>query len=694
MFFDLVRKNGRRTRKENGIFFVSLIISVAAFYIFLSLENQDVIIFLKTMESDAVQKLLMLLPAFYMVSLFLLFFLVWFSGVYQLERRKYELGVYLMLGMKRSRLFLLLLAEDLWNSLTALAVGIPVAVFLSEMISLITSKIVGLGIIGHHFSFSLQAVVLTAIGFAGMKLCAFGILSGRMARREILYYFQDSEEVEEKRRSTVFAIIRILAGVLLLGAAYALAISGRAWAGLGMMSRTVILGIAGVFLIFSAIDTALGGIWRRNRGRLGIFTFRQLTEQVSRQWKSLAVTSLLFLAAFCCLAYGISAAHSLGGSGTAHSADFTFREGEDSPEGELEQTLTKTGAGENPQEPYEVRMGLLYTQSIPTDDPDTVREFYYDQLTEAAESLEDETERTGLTQALRYYDDPYLINLSGYNGIRKAMGEEPVELASDMVMIYRGPQTVYEGEISAWEKILARDLSVEIDGKNYRVGSQVCNDPLVADRLITISEGLIVPDEVFDSLVGDHATSYWNVMLNKDLVEKDGMMQAVYQTNRLLQDSGLHYESYLQSMGRQLFYIVAASYLTIYIAVILLVIANTVISVQFLMHQRKTSGRCRILALLGAGYDALCESARSQVRWYFLVPLAAAVVNSIFGLPSLLTGLWSGAAEDRTALFLTGMVVIAVLFVIEYVYMKAVVRLNNTHLLHTVRQMEEAQERL
>ena len=187
MFFRLVRKNGRKTRRENGIFFVSLIVSIIAFYIFLSLENQDVIVFLKTMESDAVQKLLALLPAFYGVSLFLLFFLVYFSGLYQLERRKYEFGVFLMLGMKRSRLFLLLLAEDVWNSLASLAIGIPIAVFLSEMISMITSKTVGLGIIGHHFTFSLDAVVLTAVGFAGIKLAAFALLSGRMVRKEILY---------------------------------------------------------------------------------------------------------------------------------------------------------------------------------------------------------------------------------------------------------------------------------------------------------------------------------------------------------------------------------------------------------------------------------------------------------------------------------------------------------------------------
>ena len=42
MFFKLVARNIRRSRKENLLFMSSLIISVIAFYMVLSLENQDV----------------------------------------------------------------------------------------------------------------------------------------------------------------------------------------------------------------------------------------------------------------------------------------------------------------------------------------------------------------------------------------------------------------------------------------------------------------------------------------------------------------------------------------------------------------------------------------------------------------------------------------------------------------------------
>ena len=97
MFFDLVRKNSRRSRKENGLFFVSLLIVIVAFYMILSLSRLDVMIFLKKMESDAVNKLLLMIPVFYGITLFILFFLVYFASRYQLERRQHEFGVCLML---------------------------------------------------------------------------------------------------------------------------------------------------------------------------------------------------------------------------------------------------------------------------------------------------------------------------------------------------------------------------------------------------------------------------------------------------------------------------------------------------------------------------------------------------------------------------------------------------------------------
>ncbi len=61
MFSNLVFRNSRRSRKENGLFFSSLVISIIAFYMILSISTQDVMFFLQKMESDAVNRLLLLI---------------------------------------------------------------------------------------------------------------------------------------------------------------------------------------------------------------------------------------------------------------------------------------------------------------------------------------------------------------------------------------------------------------------------------------------------------------------------------------------------------------------------------------------------------------------------------------------------------------------------------------------------------
>ena len=300
MFFDLVRRNSRRSRKENGLFFVSLLVSIVSFYIILSLAEQDVMVFLRKMESDAVDKLMALIPAFYGVTLFILFFLVYFASKYQLERRSHELGVYLMLGMRRTKLFLLLMAEDLWSSVLSLALGLPAAVLVSELISLITARLVGIGILGHQSVFSLEAVGLTIAGFLLIKCLAFVLLSGKIAGKEIGGLLAPAPDGAKRQLPAGIYFMALALGMLLLGMAYRLAICGISWTSMGKMGLTMLLGILGTFLLFYGLRVALGFLaGRQGKKKLRVFQFRQLQEQVIHQSVSLAVSSLLILAAMC-----------------------------------------------------------------------------------------------------------------------------------------------------------------------------------------------------------------------------------------------------------------------------------------------------------------------------------------------------------------------------------------------------------
>ena len=174
MFFSIAWRNAKRSRSENLIYFLTMVTAIATFYIVLSLGEQDVMRFLSELESDAVDRLLTkLLPTVYLCALLFVFSLVIFANKYQLECRSRELGLYLLFGMTKPRLFIQIIAEGLISSLLALLGGLICGGFLSEISSLATARLVGYGIIAHQSSFSLSAVFFTILGFLIIQCVAF-----------------------------------------------------------------------------------------------------------------------------------------------------------------------------------------------------------------------------------------------------------------------------------------------------------------------------------------------------------------------------------------------------------------------------------------------------------------------------------------------------------------------------------------
>ena len=666
MFYDLVNRNSKQNRKENGLFFVSLIMAIVAFYIILSLEKQDVIIFLKTMESEALDKLFLLIPALYGLSLFILFFLVYFAGKYQLDRRSKELGMYLILGMKRSKLLLMLFAEELWNSVLSLIIGIPIAMCISEIISLVTAKIVGLGIIGHKFSFSFSAVIGTVIGYFIIRFAALVILSGKFSKKEVTELLSESQVEKKREINKVIVSIKLILGVILLTVSFAIAIMGVSWANIKFMGLTVILGIGGIFLLFQGIGVLFEIILKKknNISELKMFTFRQLQESVFLKPNTLAISSLLVLMAISCFAYGIPVGY-LFNSKEAHVIDYTF----EAKEEEVKSVIDKLELNEYIDGIYDMNIGMFYDGSFSAND-----------LISAVENQRDGDDKDSLLNNLQYRDRPYLISVTSYNKLLELQGKEQIILKDNEVALYNDP--VFEvGDVM--ENALKERPALYFDGEQYKLIDKYYNDSIVTDKLITIMYGLIVSEEVFNKYTDENNIStYWNATLNDGFVKEKGLMQAIAEVNEKLDTTEICYESYLQNIGRELFYTVAASYTTIYLAIIFLIIANTVMGVQFLMHQKKTKKRYQSLIYLGASYEMLCKSARNQTTWYFSLPIAIAAISSIFAVRALFTGLMTEAMQEQVGkLMAISIIIIILICVIELIYMEFVKKSSDKNIL-------------
>lgn len=681
MFFELVFRNSKRNRKENGLFFASLIISIIAFYIILSLSQQDVMIFLREMESDAVSRLLTLIPVFYGMTLVIMFFLIYFACKFQMERRRHEFGMYLMLGMRRSKLFLMLLAEDFGNSILSLLIGLPIAVLLSELISLVTARLVGLGIIGHQFSLSLNAILWTTAGFLMIKLVAFLILSGKISRQEIQSLLAGTPEGTKRQMPAIIYALAFVSGVVCLGAAYYMAISGMSWRHIGKMALTLILGFLGTLLLFYGMRSVMSLMSKTGRSnhKLQIFNFRQLQENVIHQSSTMAISSLLILAALCFFGAGVAIAQFYGQSET-HVLDYTFvdytTEGNDRQLTNIQSTLKEHHLDTSFSELFEMKVGHIRT----TEDYTNV--FVMESVINELEKLPESDAKDVLLNNLGNAYYPYLIGLSGYNELLRIAGLPALNLAKDEAAVYMDTDFTTSERNEILNHILSERPEAQIDGNSLYLTGTVQSTGLVTDRSITLSFALIVPDEVFEYYTQNQYSVYVNGVLDSTVTNEVSLMTAISEMNTKLNDAGLDYESYLQNMGRQLFYVVAASYITIYLAAIFLIIANTVIGVQFLMNQQKTNRRYKTLIRLGASYETLCQSAKKQINWHFGIPTMVAAVSSLFGVRALFSGLLSTRTQGHiTELMLVSGAMILLLCVIESIYMTAVKRSSSRYLL-------------
>ncbi len=689
MFSNLIFRNSHRSRKENGLFFSSLVISIIAFYMILSISTQDVMIFLQKMESDAVNKLLLLIPVFYGMTLCILFFLIYFACKYQFERRRHEFGVYLMLGMGRHKLFLMLLAEDFLSSILALLMGLPISVVLSEIVSLVTAKFVGMGIIGHHFSLSWFAIKWTLAGFLGIKLLALLLLSGKISRQEIGTLLSQPTNQSKKQMPIISYGMASLCGTMMLALSYYMAIQGLAWTKVSMMGLTLLLGLLGTLLLFYGMRVLITLIVKNGNGnkQLHVFTFRQIQENVIQQSSSMAISSLLILAALCCFGAGVGIAGTNNLSAD-HVIDYTFEDHsvEDSTKvfSNIQAILKEHDLENQFSELFEMRVGHIHT----TEDYENA--FHMDAVMESLENLPQSEDRDVLLNNLGYITSPHLICLSDYNRLLELSGKPIINLDEDEAAVYIGSDFTTATRTAMLDSIFTKKIETELVGSPIYLTGEVQSVNLITDHSINLSFALILPDEVFLHHTKGMYDTYVNGILSKEALKGHSLMTIYSNLNQVLDETGVEYESYLQNMGRQLFYTVASSYITLYLAIIFLVVANTIMGVQFLMSQQKTGRRYQTLIRLGATYKTLCKSARKQIAWFMGLPVLVAAVSSIFGVRALFTGILSSYSRGTVPemLFVSASMIL-LLCVIEFIYIKVVKRSSDQYLLT---QMQPSRE--
>ncbi len=688
MFFNLVFRNAKRSRKENLIYFATLVTAVISFYLILSLENQGVILYLKDFESEAVDRLFSLMPILYGFALFLLFFLVLFANRYQLDRRSKEFGMYLMMGMSQVRLFLLLLAESVLTSLLALGIGIGLGSLLAEIISLATSRLIGQGIIGHESSFSLLAVGYTILGFLAIQIVALLILAGSLSNRELdrLLYGQTAKK--QNMGKTKNNWVTFTSGVLFLLGAYFLIIRYFWLVNIPMIALAVVLGIIGTILVIRGTARLLNAFALRDRNAKGLknFTIRQLQENIANRATAITVSSILMMFSLILLAEGGSTIMSATEQLDRDAAVYDFTLQGDNPA--IQSFLTS--AEMTPYVSHLNPLELAYMDQDVSFEWEELRqrivarlpEGMADPTIESPDSYsitEDQSAAENLLWILAGRMGGYLIRESNYNRLLEAAGEEPIQLKENELAVYMnsdygfGAQPLLEEIIK--ESATEQTAMGEIAGEPFYLVPGLPMKDLVTDRSITIMSGLVVPDAFFEAYTKPNSREiYWNFTMPEAIIAEKGLMVPMKEASELISKKGFTFESYLQNFGRQLFYIIAGSYTMLYLSFLFLIIGCTVLALHFLTQFKQTMRRYQTLAFLGAKREQMRQSIRKQITWYFLFPLVPALISGTVGIIAMKTYIRFNVEFLPSIMKMLPFVflMIFVFLLIQYIYAQAV----------------------
>ena len=697
MFFKLAGLNVKRSIRNYLIYFSTLIVAIASFYIILSIGTYDIVQFLQRFESKAIQSLFGYVRAIYIFSLVIMFFMICFANSFLIRQRRRELGLYLTFGMKRLSVFRLLLIEGLCMGVLAFILGLGIGIFLSEMISLLSVRLFDLNLLGHRFRISPSAVFQTGVGFGIIQIFAVFLQSGMIFRSELSTLLSKNTKTKSgKILKPIPSILFALVSMISLAAAYLLLVKN----GLDTLISAekikwfffiLVLGLFGVFGIFYSIPngflTLLISRPQKYFRGLRSFTSRQITHQISLRYKLLSLVSLLLFLAICLFSIGFSFVRSdLPYESSATGIDMTvMSDGWDVEEylssGEISNYIGNM-----------VPVQLLYAGGSSTgeavDTGDLISKI------EETQGMSIDKESFASFQE-RYRSSLCVLKISEYNRLLQTSNLPEIILEPGEASVFIHPDMQYADFL---EKALPEGPVISIGGDELRLTGDVHRVNFVADRLITIIFAVIVEDSVFDALVPADPNPrdiYYNIFFPDKLVEEQGKIaiteqvlqifsrentnrrelirnrlaenpdaaaviaeeypqlfidpetgepyheteydgENMYETDRVMVDDRFHAETALQSTMRQLVYVVSGSFLFIYLGIVFLLVCAMLLSLLQITEQRENQQRYRILAEIGASPKQIKDAVRSQICLYFGLPLLVALLNSAIGAMELL----------------------------------------------------------
>ena len=609
----LIIKNVRKNIRDYLIYFLTLMISVSVFYAFNSISDQPAFSEMGMTKTLLYDQLGILLSTLTVLIAVVLAFLIIYANQFLLKRRKKELGLYMVLGMKKGRISRIFAGETFCVGVIALVTGICLGVALSQGISLVALKLFAIELSKFQLVFSVGAFQKTAQCFAVIFLLVMTFNVWSVSSVQLIDLLTAGRKNETSQNRS-----RLLAILLFFVSLACILSSGMMFYRNGILpsreNRSFqvagILLVAGTFLFFYSLSTVFVQVLRANSNvylkGLNTFLVRQVGSKIRTNYFIMTIVCGLLTVTICAVSVGVSTAlamNELSGSATPYDLNVLSNVSMDGDSSILEYLASKdadlSGYAENMEQISIYEADFTYGSLF---------EGQNVELWPIDEGISD----SGVS----------VLAVSDFNRALKMQGKEPVALTENQYLL----NCNYKGTFQYVEKALESHADLVLAG----IPLQRASDTVLEETYFMTSVGnndrgsLIVPDAVVHSLTKDV-----NVLLvqYRPDADSDAVLQKMIPIG--LDDThGYRYAE--KNMMYDMFYGLNAliSFLCCYIGLIFLLICAALLALKQLTETTDNIYRYGLLQKLGAKKEQINRALLSQTAIFFAAPLAVAGIFS------------------------------------------------------------------
>ena len=157
MLFKLSFNNMKKSIKDYSIYFLTLVLGVAIFYMFNSIDSQQAMLQVSKSQRDIIKLMITMLGYISVFVAFVLGLLIVYANNFLINRRKKEFGIYMTLGMGKKQISKIILMETIFIGVISLIIGLIVGIFASQFMSILVAKMFEADMSNFQFVFSKDA---------------------------------------------------------------------------------------------------------------------------------------------------------------------------------------------------------------------------------------------------------------------------------------------------------------------------------------------------------------------------------------------------------------------------------------------------------------------------------------------------------------------------------------------------------